>query len=68
MDFKDLLTLSNALSGDIFLIWSIHTTAVIALLGWLISKRSNFERVHKLIATIGYSLARISQVVGDKWS
>lgn len=56
MDFKDLVNLSHALSGDIFLIWGVHTTVVIALIGWLLTKRKSFTFIHKLLATIGYSI------------
>ena len=63
MDFKDLIAFRHTLSGDIYLIWGVHTTVIIALVGWLLNKQKNFQTAHKVLATLGYSLVAIIVVV-----
>lgn len=56
IEFRDLIGLRRDLAGDIFVIWGIHTTVALAMIGWFFSKRSYFLTIHKAIATFGYSV------------
>ena len=57
MGSKELLPLVFQMGGRIWLIWGFHTTVAVAVIGWLITKRSaTFDCTLKLVSTIGYAI------------
>ena len=57
MDFENLLPIAHSIVERVWILWGFHTTVVVAVLGWLITKRNEtFDRYLKILSTIGYSI------------
>ncbi len=57
MNLKDLLPFYSQMVDSIWLLWVIHTTVAVAVVGWLISQRKTpFGKQLKVISSIGYSI------------
>lgn len=56
MDFSELLPIAHSIVERIWIIWGIHTTAVVAVIGWLIARRAReFDRFLQVVSTVLYS-------------
>lgn len=57
MESKDLLSFVFQMGDRIWLLWGLHTTVAVAVVGWLIAQRNRtFERPLKIVSTVGYTL------------
>lgn len=57
MNFENMLPVAHSIVERVWVIWGFHTTVVVAVFGWLISKRNkDFPNYLKKLGTTGYSI------------
>jgi hypothetical protein len=56
MEVKDLLDIIFDLRSDVWLIWQILIPIHTALVGWLFSRKKEFEKNQKILISLGYSI------------
>ena len=55
MNYKDVLELIFDLRGDVWLVWNFQSAVTLALIGWLLKVRKEFQQYQKILASIGYT-------------
>ena len=63
MEVKDLLDIIFDLRSDVWLIWQILIPIHTALVGWLFSRKKEFEKNQKILISLGYSILVFLPVV-----
>ena len=64
MDTKDIADLFLAATGKIEFYWNFYTVTLIALIGWLVSRKQPFQPKLKLLITVGYQAFVLMNVLG----
>lgn len=52
---KDVINIILSLRGDVWLVWNFYSAVTLALLGWLVSHRKDFDLLTRQITAAAYS-------------
>lgn len=55
-DFKYLFSILLDANSAVALTWTAHTTIMIAMIGWILSKKEDFHKLIKVFGAVAYSV------------